>query len=194
MMIYFWKLFRWVRFNLSYFRDAPWNTGIPAPELVDFIEKNKPGIGLDLDCGTGTNIFALAEAGWEVDGVEMANIAVWKARRKTKKMHNAVHIYRANVVNLGFIKKEYDLILDIGCFHSLKGFERGLYQKHVNRLLKKNGTYLLYTFLKKTNSQIGIDPVEINKFRKLFTLISRKDGLEKGQLPSTWLEFKNLDS
>ena len=136
----------------------------------------------------------MAEAGWEVDGVEMANIAVWKARQKLNKLPYPGHIYRANVINLGFIKKEYDLILDIGCFHSLKGFERGLYQKHVNRLLKKNGTYLLYTFLKKTNSQMGIDPVEINKFRKLFTLISRKDGLEKGQLPSTWLEFKNLGS
>jgi SAM-dependent methyltransferase len=192
--INFWKLLRWVRFNLSYIGDPPWDTGIPAPELIEFIEKSKPGIGLDLGCGTGTNIFALGEAGWDVDGVEMVNLAVWKARQKLNKLPYPGHIYRANVINLGFLKKEYDLILDIGCFHSLSDHERDLYRKNLKRLLRENGTFLLYSFLKKTSSQIGIDSVDINEFRKLFTLISRKDGLEKEQKPSTWLEFKNLDN
>jgi len=152
---------------LSYFGNPPWNTGIPAPEIIKFIEKNHPGIGLDLGCGTGTNIFSLGEAGWEVDGVEIVHLAVWKARQKINKLPNPGHIYRESVVNLGFLKKEYDLILDIGCFHSLFDPERDLYREHLKRLLKNNGTFLMYSFLKRAGAQLGIDSAEINEFRKI---------------------------
>jgi methylase of polypeptide subunit release factors len=66
------KIFRKLFFNLWYFRDPPWDTGISPPELIDFINSNPPGKALDIGCGTGTNAIRLAKEGWRVTGVDFA--------------------------------------------------------------------------------------------------------------------------
>ena len=51
-------------------KDAlPWDTGMPAPELVEYFEKteSKPTSALEIGCGTGTNAIAHRSArdrGW----------------------------------------------------------------------------------------------------------------------------------
>ena len=44
-------------FNLWYYFNPPWDTGITPPEVVEAIdgpEALRPGRALDLGCGTGT--------------------------------------------------------------------------------------------------------------------------------------------
>ena len=128
-------------------------------------------------------------AGWKADGIEFAILAVQKAKKKIRGHKNKGRIFAGNVVNINFLAEEYDLIFDIGCFYSLSVDERILYRRNINRLLKKNGTLLIYVFMKQVDNMIGIDSVEICKFKEFLTFILQKDGLGGEKRPSTWLEF-----
>ncbi len=48
----------------------------------------------------------------------------------------------------------------------------------------------MYSFLRAPDLEIGIDTNEINQFQEFLTLRSRKDGNDKGNKLSTWLEFR----
>jgi len=75
-------------FNLWYYFNPPWDTGITPPEVVEAIEGPealRPGRALDLGCGTGTNSLYLARHGWNVVGVDLAVRAIRQARRKAEE-------------------------------------------------------------------------------------------------------------
>jgi SAM-dependent methyltransferase len=69
--------------ELAYRRSPPWDSGDPAPELVELVEgpaPPRPGRALDLGCGIGTNAVYLARHGWDVTGVDLVHNAVAAAR------------------------------------------------------------------------------------------------------------------
>lgn len=41
------NIFRWITFNLWYFRRPPWDTRVSPPELLEFIAAHPPGRALD---------------------------------------------------------------------------------------------------------------------------------------------------
>jgi SAM-dependent methyltransferase len=185
------RFMKWLSFNFRYFWDTPWDTGITPPEVVDLINSSKPGCALDLGAGTGTNIITLARAGWETIGVEYAFAAVIIARLKIKRAGVDAKIYFHDVTDLGFITTDFDLVLDIGCFHSLNPVEREQYRKNLYRLLRQGGTYVLYSFLSgKTGSQMGISEGEIKLFSQMLEELSVERGTEQELRDSIWLKYR----
>ena len=177
-------------FHLMYWRKPPWDTGISPPELVAFIESHSPGRALDLGCGTGTNVITLSRAGWETVGVDFVGKAIRKARQKARQAGIQASFYVDDVTRLEKIKDRFDLILDIGCFHSLPSDRRQAYLKNLERLLSPNGTYLLYAFLKENEQeQRGLGAVDLQALNKRFSLMERQDGSERGLRPSAWFEY-----
>lgn len=65
-----------------------------------------------------------------------------------------------------------------------------LYQRNIERLLNRNGTLLMYSFLKQPDLETGIGVDEINQYQEFLILRSRRDGNDKGSQLSTWLEFQ----
>ncbi len=177
-------------FHLMYWRKPPWDTGISPPELVAFIESHSPGRALDLGCGTGTNVITLSKAGWETVGVDFVGKAIRKARQKARQASLQASFYVGDVTRLEKINGKFDLILDIGCFHSLPSDNRQAYLKNLERLLAPNGTYLLYAFVKENDQeQRGLGPMDLQALNKRFSLMERQDGSERGLRPSAWFEF-----
>jgi methylase of polypeptide subunit release factors len=76
---------RRLHFQLWYFWKPPWDSGISPPELYDFMKKHKPGRAIDLGCGSGTNVITLAQAGWQVMGIDFAPQAIRIAKHKIKR-------------------------------------------------------------------------------------------------------------
>ena len=180
---------RWARFNLHYLGNPRWDTGITPPEVEEFLRTHQSGRALDLGCGTGTNLLTLAQAGWRVTGVEFALIAWRRARRKLRGQAGLEGIHLGSVAEIDYLQPPFDLILDIGCFHSLPQDEKAQYRRQVERLLAPGGTYLLYGFLKTPERERGLTDENLTDFGKFLELKNRRDGTDHGQRPSVWLEF-----
>jgi SAM-dependent methyltransferase len=177
-------------FHLMYWRKPPWDTGISPPELIAFMESHLPGRALDLGCGTGTNVITLSKAGWEAVGVDFVGKAVRKARQKAHQAGIQASFYNDDVTHLDKIEGRFDLILDMGCFHSLPPDDRQAYINNVERLLAPKGTYLLYAFLKENDQEDrGLGPADLQALGKRFSLLERQDGSERGFRPSAWFKF-----
>jgi SAM-dependent methyltransferase len=57
----------------------------PAPFLLEWLDRIPVGRALDIATGTGRNAFALAEAGHEVDAVDISNVAIERARAESQR-------------------------------------------------------------------------------------------------------------
>jgi len=175
-------------FNIWYFFSPPWDTGISPPELMRFIESNPPGRALDLGCGTGTNVITLAKHGWDATGVDFALTAIRIARRKARKTKVEVDLRVGDATKLDDLRGQFDLILDMGCYHNISPERQFDYIHNVRRLLNKNGTFLLYVFFRDpATTGPGITEVELQHISKSLSLIKREDGVNLNTRPSAWL-------
>ena len=180
-------------FSLWYFRKPPWDSGVTPPELFEFIQTHPAGRAIDLGCGTGTNVITLAKIGWQVTGVDFASRAIQMAKRKTKNAGVKANLFVDDVTKLKNISGQFDLVLDIGCFHSIKNKVDYLIQ--LDRILASNGFWLVYGFFKPnsaTSSDPGFTPVDLNMISaRNLTLLSRKDGFDRRERPSAWMLFQS---
>jgi SAM-dependent methyltransferase len=141
----------WLSFWWAYLRGrVPWDTNVTPPELVRTVEGAgalPAGRVLDLGCGTGTNVIYLARRGWEAVGVDFIGQAVRQARHKARAAGVKVTFYRGDVSRLDDIEAldgSFDLVLDIGCLHSLTPAQRAGYAAGLLSRLRPGGTFLLY--------------------------------------------------
>lgn len=179
-------------YNLWYYQKPPWDSGISPPELMEFIRQQPPGRALDLGCGTGTNAITLAMNGWQATGVDFAWRAIHLARRKAKKAGVQPVFRVGDVTRLRGVSGSFDLILDIGCFHSLPEDGRMAYRDNIARLLAPGGTLLLYAFLQEAaGTGLGISEADIEGLASGLQLLARKEGDDRaGSRRSAWLTFQ----
>lgn len=121
---------------------------LPHPAIPEFIEKLR-GIAaikiLDLGCGSGRHLIALAEKGYDVEGVDFSPVAVrvaneWLESRDLPgkaviaDLHEKLQAYKNN---------EFDAIIAINSlnYQSSDSFLKSI--KEVNRLLKTGGLVLI---------------------------------------------------
>jgi 2-polyprenyl-3-methyl-5-hydroxy-6-metoxy-1,4-benzoquinol methylase len=187
-------MLRKIWFSLSYYLNPAWDTGISPPELLSFIESHLPGKALDIGCGTGTNVITLAKSGWQVMGLDYAPRAIRIAEKKAKQSGVKAKFLLTGVEHLDSILERFELILDIGCFHSLRPTEQMKYINNIDRLLSPDGTYLLYVFFKdQVKAQgPGVTEEDIVRLTQSLKLFQRRDGTERGLHPSAWFSFQKL--
>ncbi len=179
-------------FNVWYYQKPPWDSGISPPELMEFIRRQPPGRALDLGCGTGTNAITLAKNGWQASGVDFAWRAIRMARRKAKQAGVRADFRMGDATRLPGIPGPFELILDIGCFHSLSRESRQAYLSNLERLLAPGGTFLLYGFLKDpAQRRAEIAAEDIQDFSRILEPVSRQEGSDRaGGGKSVWLTFR----
>ena len=138
-------------FQLAYLLGfKPWDSGVPPPELVELIggpNALKPGRAIDLGCGTGTNCKYMLDRGWDVTGVDYVSRAISAAKRKAPHAKLLV----GDVTRLADVGVDgpFDLLLDIGCFHSLPDERRQAYVNEAARVARPGATLLLFAFGEK---------------------------------------------
>ena len=186
---------RWLHFTSLYFGRPRWDTGVSPPELVAFLESHPPGRALDVGCGTGTNLITMAGYGWDVIGVDMIPIAVIKSRSKLKNAGHTGKIIWGDVSQPLKLRGKFDLILDMGCYHSLSLPDRVKYRRNIQGWLQPEGAYLIYAHLPKyPASPHGFRDADLCAFSTFLHLDWRQQNPETkpdGSLgrSSVWMKF-----
>jgi SAM-dependent methyltransferase len=112
-----------------------WDTEEARPELVRFAESHQCGRALDIGCGTGTNALYLAGHGWDVVGIDLVASPIEAARRKAEAQGcaAAAHFVVGDACRLRRcgIQGPFDLVIDVGCYHSVPTGRRRGYAREV---------------------------------------------------------------
>jgi SAM-dependent methyltransferase len=181
---------RWLNFNLQYLGRPRWDTGVTPPEVVAFIRDTQAGRALDLGCGTGTNLAYLAQAGWQVTGVEYVPRAARAARRRLKAARLKGEVIVGDVTRLPESLGSFDYILDMGCFHGIDAQGRKRYQRGLAQRLKPGGSFMIYAhLLPGPDAKIGITQADIDGFCQYFSLVWRVDSLDSRGRRAVWMRF-----
>jgi SAM-dependent methyltransferase len=180
---------------------TPWDTEVTPPELIEVVERGQipPGRALDIGCGTGTNAIYLAQHSFEAVGVDIAYLAIWRARYKAWREKTPVKFYTGDVLKLGMkrgliIPVPVDFVLDIGCLHSLIEKQLYSYTEMLWRVLRIGGFYMLYAWGPRElhGRSIGLSPDKIRATlgNSLHNQWIREG--EEGGAPSYWYLFERL--
>src|SRR5262245_29271597 len=135
-------------FDRAYRRGrTPWDTGITPPEVVEEVSTMGQGRALDLGCGTGTNVLWLVQRGWTAVGVDFSALAIESARRKADWISGAEFV-EGDVTRLHELGVDgpFDLVLDIGCFHSVPTRRRDDYVRQVSAVARSGALMMIYAF------------------------------------------------
>ncbi|WP_457624571.1 class I SAM-dependent methyltransferase [Persephonella sp.] len=87
--------------------EFPW-TG-PSQIVQDFYSLAEGGRALDVACGTGRNAIFLAEKGFEVDAVDISDVAI----NELKKRHPEINAFQADLDFYNIPENRYSLIVNI---------------------------------------------------------------------------------
>jgi SAM-dependent methyltransferase len=142
----------------------PWDSGVPPPEFVELVEGPRalaPGRALDIGCGTGTNCKYLLEHNWQATGVDFAPRAVNQAKLKARGARLVVGDV-TRLRELG-VFGPFELMLDLGCFHSIPESRRDAYVGEVARVAAPGATFLLFAFGEKGPGGIVAPEAEIRR-------------------------------
>jgi len=146
---------------------TPWDgPGIPAP-LVAEAGSARPGIAVDLGCGTGHQARYLASRGWSVTAVDYLSEVIAMAR--SRDLDGAVTWRVADVTDPaavdpgGRLSGTVTLVLDNGCVHGIAGRRRGGWARTVGALAAP-GCVLLVRAVRRGHrgaGPLGIEPARL---------------------------------
>lgn len=186
---------RRLKFDLWYLSAPPWDSGVTPPEVVEFIQSHPAGRALDIGCGAGTNVITLAGAGWQVAGFDFAPRAIRIAKRKIKQAGVRADLFTDDATRMRNVNGQFDLALDIGCFHGVT--KKAEYLTQLKRILAPGGFWLLYGFLAETESAAipKITPADLDLVSvHALTLVSRRNGMDGRERPSAWFLYRRGDA
>jgi SAM-dependent methyltransferase len=124
--------------------DTPWNIGRHDSNLVDFIEKRKiqKCSVLEIGCGFGYSSIWMAKNGFTVTGIDIAKLAVEKAKKNAQSENVKCDFFQADFLN-DTIEGRFDFAFDRGCFHSTEpDGKREQFAKKVADYLVHGGLWL----------------------------------------------------
>lgn len=131
----------------------------PNEEFVRFVSRNyclytkkqKKKIKiLETGSGSGGNLWAIAEQGFDSYGIDISKNSIVLAKKKLKKKKLKANIISANMLKLPFKKNYFDAIVDIFSSCHLNSVEGNQYLLECFDKLKKNGLFFSYFPSKKS--------------------------------------------
>ncbi|NOZ06229.1 MAG: class I SAM-dependent methyltransferase [Chloroflexi bacterium] len=190
------KFQHWI-YRLFYLRKPPWDTGVTPPEVTRRIESGEipPGRALDLGCGTGTNAIYLAQHGFQVVGIDFVPRAIEQARQKAAQAGVDVAFHVGDVSDISFLGDvQFDLVLDIGCFHSITESSRPAYARGLGEHTRPGARYLLYAFQPRRfflRQRMGLTRDEVETlFERWFQIRQVEGGTDPTGGGSAWYDLE----
>jgi cyclopropane fatty-acyl-phospholipid synthase-like methyltransferase len=127
----------------------PWEKGAPSPGLVDFLaahpELPRDTVGVP-GCGTGHDVRAWAQAGFQAFGYDIAPSAILLATQRTKSAGLSAQFQVADFLQAAPPLK-FDWVFEHTLFCAIQPRERDDYVRALLRWLKPAGQYLAVNYL-----------------------------------------------
>jgi len=124
----------------------PWHTDEPPAALVRALEsRSGPGRALDLGCGAGTFSLYLARQGYAVTALDFMPQAVAMTRQRAEETGLEIDVREADVTRWQ-ADEPYDVVLDVGCLHSLPRSMRAAYRERLMQWLAPGADFILTHF------------------------------------------------
>jgi SAM-dependent methyltransferase len=100
---------------------------------------------LDIGCGVGNYANYLAEQGFRVTGVDIAQKAI-EIARKRYSLTQGLDFKIADAFGLDKLGEKYDFIYEVSLLHNLSPDQRSLYIEGVKSILNENGKFMVCCF------------------------------------------------
>ncbi len=176
--------------------DMPWDSGITPPEIRDILAERPPGAALDLGCGTGAVLRDLLLTGWRADGVDFVARALALAGEKLADFPpDSFRLVRGDVTRLDSLRElrpPYDLIIDIGCGHSIAKADNAAYARGIAEQLRAGGDFMLYASHPRPDSSVGWTPRQVERlFGSTLELYWEQRGYDTGLgVAASWYRWR----
>jgi cyclopropane fatty-acyl-phospholipid synthase-like methyltransferase len=155
--------------NSAYEGSPPWDIGRPQPNFVMLADTGKlQGRVLDVGCGTGEHVLLAASHGAEAMGVDVAELAIERARAKAQQRGIGAMFEVGDVLHLDRLGRQFDVITDSGVFHVFDDEERPVYVNSLRSALRPGGMYYLMCFSDRQPGDWGPRRVSQAELRAAF--------------------------
>ena len=155
--------------NEVYEGSPPWDIGRPQPNFVMLADAGKlQGRVLDVGCGTGEHVMLAASHGAEATGVDVAELAIERARAKAQQRGISAMFEVGDVLHLDRLRRQFDVITDSGVFHVFDDQERPVYVNSLRSALRLGGMYYMMCFSDRQPGDWGPRRVSQAELRAAF--------------------------
>ncbi|MFW2405771.1 MAG: class I SAM-dependent methyltransferase [Gammaproteobacteria bacterium] len=123
--------------------DLPWYEADPPALLAKALDaRTEPGRALDVGCGAGAYTLYMASRGYATTGIDYMPQAIDLLRKSALETGADITAVQADV-KTWVAEQPFDVVLDVGCLHSLSRGERDIYRRQLLRWLAPGGDYIL---------------------------------------------------
>jgi cyclopropane fatty-acyl-phospholipid synthase-like methyltransferase len=123
--------------------DLPWYEPDPPALLVKALDARPgPGRALDIGCGAGAYTLYMASRGYAATGIDFMPQAIDLLRASAQETDYDITAVQADVMTWT-AEQSFDVVLDVGCLHSLSAAGRDIYRQQLLRWLAPGGDYIL---------------------------------------------------
>jgi len=155
--------------NSVYEGSPPWDIGRPQPNFVMLADAGKfQGRVLDVGCGTGEHVILAASHGADAMGVDVAELAIERARAKAQQRGISATFEVGDALHLDRLSRQFDVITDSGVFHVFDDEERPVYVKSLRSALRPGGIYYMMCFSDRQPGDWGPRRVSQAELRAAF--------------------------
>jgi SAM-dependent methyltransferase len=133
-----------------------WHASAPSPDLVAAVDEGwirARSRVLDVGCGAGTEVGALAARGFLAFGIDLSPHAL----RLAAEAHGAGRWAVADALRLPFRDGAFDAAIDRGCFHYLAPADRPTFATELRRVLAPGGGFLMRASLRSHGLRNDVD-------------------------------------
>ena len=168
------------RYREGNVEEMPWFYPELDPDFDQALERLsiRSGNILDLGTGPGTQAIELAKRGFAVTATDVSPSAIAKANARLKDAGVSVDFRQDDILN-STLDRQFDIVVDRGCFHVFSAEQRPAYLRSLKALLEPGNYLLLKTFSYRETMEEGpyrFRPEEIEQlFADDFTVVSITD-------------------
>jgi SAM-dependent methyltransferase len=160
--------------DAAYRETPPWEIGAAQPELLALLDEFPPASpALDLGCGTGELVLALARRGLDVLGVDASLAAIELAHAKadalSQDLRARVEFRVGDALKPTQLARQFATVVDTGFWHLFGPSVRENLVRELGAILRVGGKFYLLGFAFDSPMPNAPKQVREQEMRQLFT-------------------------